>query len=88
MPMGMFTTLSDGDSALSDGQRILIARAVVHQQRLLLIAEAIATLDNVSQAAFQQHLAGLNCTRVVFAHRLNTIRNADWITAMHQRQVA
>ena len=86
MPMGMYTTISDGDSTLSGGQRqrILIARAVVHQPRILLMDEATAALDNVTQAAVQESLAGLNCTRVVIAHRLNTIRNADWILVMDQ----
>ena len=86
MPMGIYTTVGDGDSTLSGGQRqrILIARAVVHQPHILLLDEATAALDNVTQAAVLESLAGLNCTRLVIAHRLNTIRNADWILVMDQ----
>jgi len=86
MPMGIYTGVGDGDSTLSGGQRqrILIARAVVHQPRILLLDEATAALDNVTQAAVQESLAGLNCTRLVIAHRLNTIRGADWILVMDQ----
>lgn len=86
MPMGIYTTVGDGDSTLSGGQRqrILIARAVVHQPNILLLDEATAALDNVTQAAVLESLAGLNCTRLVIAHRLNTIRNADWILVMDQ----
>ena len=90
MPMGLYTTISDGDSTLSGGQRqrILIARAVVHQPRILLLDEATAALDNVTQAIVQESLAGLKCTRLVIAHRLNTIRNADWILVMDQGKLA
>ena len=82
----MQTTVSEVDSTLSGGQqqRILIARTVVHQARSLLMDEATAALKNVTQAAVQESLSGLNCTRVDIAHRLNTIRNADWILVMHQ----
>ncbi len=90
MPMGLYTTVSEGDSTLSGGQRqrILIARAVVHQPRILLLDEATAALDNVTQAVVQESLAGLTCTRLVIAHRLNTIRNADWILVMDQGKLA
>ena len=86
MPMGMQTTVSEVDSTLSGGQqqRILIARTVVHQARSLLMDEATAALKNLTQAAVQESLSGLNCARVDIAHRLNTIRNADWILVMHQ----
>ena len=90
MPMGLYTTVSDGDSTLSGGQRqrILIARAVVHQPRILLLDEATAALDNVTQAVVQESLAGLTCTRLVIAHRLNTIRSADLILVMDQGKLA
>ena len=90
MPMGIYTSVSDGESTLSGGQRqrILIARAVVNQPRILLLDEATAALDNVTQAAVQEGIAKLTCTRIVIAHRLNTIRNADWIVVLDQGKVA
>jgi NHLM bacteriocin system ABC transporter ATP-binding protein len=89
MPMGLYTTIGDGDSTLSGGQRqrILIARAVVHQPRILLMDEATAALDNVTQTIVQQRLAELQCTRLVIAHRLSTVRQADSIIVLEQGKV-
>ncbi len=86
MPMGIYTAIGDGDSTLSGGQRqrILIARAVVNHPRILLLDEATSALDNVTQGIVQANLAALNCTRMVIAHRLNTIQNADMILVLDQ----
>jgi NHLM bacteriocin system ABC transporter ATP-binding protein len=86
MPMGMYTTIGDGDSTLSGGQRqrILIARAVVHQPRILIMDEATSALDNMTQSVVQDALAELNCTRIVIAHRLSTVRRADTVVVMEQ----
>jgi len=86
MPMGLYTTIGDGDSTLSGGQRqrILIARAVVHQPRILLMDEATSALDNLTQSVVQQGLSELSCTRLVIAHRLSTVRNADAIIVLEQ----
>jgi ABC-type bacteriocin/lantibiotic exporter with double-glycine peptidase domain len=86
MPMGLYTTIGDGDSTLSGGQRqrILIARAVVHQPRILLMDEATAALDNLTQSVVQQGLAEMQCTRLVIAHRLSTVRQADNIIVLEQ----
>ena len=90
MPMGIYTAIGDGDSTLSGGQRqrVLIARAVVNRPRILLLDEATAALDNITQAEVQENLAALNCTRLVIAHRLSTIRGADWILVMDQGKLA
>ena len=89
MPMGMYTVIGDGDSTLSGGQRqrVLIARAVVNRPRILLLDEATSALDNVSQAAVQEALANLDCTRLVIAHRLSTIRAADSIIVLDQGRI-
>jgi ABC-type bacteriocin/lantibiotic exporter with double-glycine peptidase domain len=86
MPMGIYTTVSDGDSTLSGGQRqrVLIARAIVHEPRILIFDEATSALDNVTQAVVQESLSSLKCTRLVIAHRLNTIRQADLILVLDQ----
>ncbi len=86
MPMGLYTTIGDGDSTLSGGQRqrILIARAVVHQPRILLMDEATSALDNLTQSTVQRALSELSCTRLVIAHRLSTVRNADAIIVLDQ----
>ncbi len=79
MPMGMHTVLSTGGSNLSTGQRqrLLIARALVQRPRMVLLDEATSALDNRTQAVIARSLERLQGTRLVVAHRLSTVRNAD-----------
>ena len=89
MPMGIYTVVGEGLSTLSGGQRqrVLIARALVGAPRILLLDEATSALDNVSQATVLQGLAGLKATRVVIAHRLNTVRGADRIVVLDHGRI-
>jgi NHLM bacteriocin system ABC transporter ATP-binding protein len=84
MPMGMHTVISEGSSTLSGGQRqrILIARAIVHKPRILYFDEATSALDNRTQAIVSESLDKLKSTRVVIAHRLSTVINADRIIVL------
>jgi ABC-type bacteriocin/lantibiotic exporter with double-glycine peptidase domain len=84
MPMGYETLLLDGGGALSGGQRqrVALARALVHRPAILLLDEATSALDAITEAQVHQHLAALRCTRIVIAHRLNTIRDADLILVL------
>ena len=79
MPMGLQTVLSEGAGTLSGGQkqRLMIARALVRRPRILLLDEATSALDNRTQAIVNQSLDRLKLTRIVVAHRLSTIVNAD-----------
>ncbi len=81
MPMGMYTVLGEGGTTLSGGQRqrLMIARAVVSRPRILLFDEATSALDNQTQARVIRSLESLKATRIVVAHRLSTVRNADRI---------
>jgi ATP-binding cassette subfamily C protein len=84
MPMGLYTVVGEGLSTLSGGQRqrVLIARALVGAPRVLLLDEATSALDNVSQATVLAGLESLAATRIVIAHRLNTVRGADRIVVL------
>ena len=89
MPMGLYTVVGEGLSTLSGGQRqrVLLARALVGDPRILLLDEATSALDNVSQATVLQELAKLDATRLVIAHRLNTIRGADRIVVLDRGRI-
>ena len=81
MPMGMQTVIGEGAATLSGGQRqrLMLARAVASRPRILLLDEATSALDNRTQADVSRGLERLKATRIVVAHRLSTVRNADCI---------
>ncbi|HSN96984.1 MAG TPA: peptidase domain-containing ABC transporter, partial [Candidatus Nanopelagicales bacterium] len=89
MPMGYETVPADGGASLSGGQRqrIALARALVHRPKVLVLDESTSALDGVTEARIQENLSNLRCTRVVIAHRLSTVRNADLILVMEDGQV-
>ena len=81
MPMGMQTMISEGSGGISGGQkqRLMIARAVAPRPRILVFDEATSALDNLTQKKVSQALDALDCTRIIVAHRLSTIKNCDRI---------
>ncbi|KAF0282691.1 NHLP bacteriocin export ABC transporter permease/ATPase subunit [Spiribacter roseus] len=83
-PMGLHTLLDDGGHTLSGGQRqrLLIARAIVDRPRVVILDEATSALDNASQARVSESLEQMNSTRIVIAHRLSTVKNADRILVL------
>ncbi|MCC5872063.1 MAG: NHLP bacteriocin export ABC transporter permease/ATPase subunit [Gammaproteobacteria bacterium] len=89
MPMGMHTVITEGSSTLSGGQvqRLLIARALVAEPCLLFFDEATSALDNRTQAEVQRSLESMAVTRVVIAHRLTTVRNADRIVVLEAGRI-
>jgi ABC-type bacteriocin/lantibiotic exporter with double-glycine peptidase domain len=81
LPMGMHTVVGEGSSTFSGGQiqRLLLARALVHDPRILVLDEATSALDNRTQAHVAASLDALAVTRLMIAHRLSTVRKADRI---------
>jgi ABC-type bacteriocin/lantibiotic exporter with double-glycine peptidase domain len=84
MPMGYDTYLADGGAGLSGGQRqrIALARAVLRAPAIILLDEATSALDSVTEARIKENLASLRSTRIVIAHRLSTVAEADLILVM------
>jgi ABC-type bacteriocin/lantibiotic exporter with double-glycine peptidase domain len=84
MPLGYETFLGDGGGALSGGQRqrLVLARALVREPAILVLDEATSSLDTITETRLQRELEGLRCTRIVIAHRLSTVRNADLLLVL------
>lgn len=89
MPMGMRTVISDGAATFSGGQkqRLMIARALVREPNILILDEATSALDNHTQEQVSKSIEALGSTRIVVAHRLSTIRNADQIVVLERGEV-
>ena len=89
MPMGMMTPVGTSWAVLSGGesQRVTIARSLLRSPRLLLFDEATNWLDNESQTDVMDKLANLTSTRIVIAHRLSTLKQADRIYVMQSGRV-
>ena len=91
LPAGYQTRIMEGGVNLSVGQRqlICIARAVLANPRLLILDEATANIDALTEVLIQQALERLlqGRTAIVIAHRLSTIRNADMICVVQDGQI-
>ncbi|MFE4857731.1 NHLP bacteriocin export ABC transporter permease/ATPase subunit [Streptomyces sp. NPDC056670] len=88
MPMGLHTMISGG-GAISGGQRqrLMIAQALVRRPRVLFFDEATSALDNETQRIVIESTRGLAATRVVIAHRLSTVLDADRVIVMSEGRV-
>jgi ABC-type multidrug transport system fused ATPase/permease subunit len=92
LPDGLDTVVGERGYRLSGGerQRMTIARLLLARQRVVVLDEATAHLDNTSEAAVQEALTEAleGRTAVVIAHRLSTIRSADQILVIESGRVA
>lgn len=81
MPMGMNTLITEGSGGISGGQkqRLMIARAIAPNPKILIFDEATSALDNVAQKKMSDAIDSMKCTRIIIAHRLSTIQHADRI---------
>ncbi|GAA0583021.1 NHLP bacteriocin export ABC transporter permease/ATPase subunit [Streptomyces crystallinus] len=88
MPMGLHTMIANG-GAVSGGQRqrLMIAQALVRRPRILFFDEATSALDNETQRVVIESTRALDATRVVIAHRLSTVLDADRVIVMSEGRV-
>jgi len=91
LPAGYATRILEGGANLSLGQRqlICIARAILADPRILILDEATAHVDTVTETLIQQALERLlvGRTTLVIAHRLSTIQDADRILVIDHGQI-
>jgi len=90
MPMRYETRIAEGGGGLSGGQRqrLSLARALARDPAVLLLDEATSHLDMLTENVVERSLSQLACTRVVIAHRLSTVRNADQILVLEDGTIA
>ena len=88
---GLQTKVTAGGDAISLGQKQLIAfmRAVLRDPEILILDEATANIDTVTEQQLEQILGKLpqSTTKVIIAHRLNTIANADEIFFINSGEI-
>jgi ATP-binding cassette subfamily B protein RaxB len=90
MPMGYHTLIGDMGAALSGGQRqrILLARALYKQPRILFLDEATSALDVQRERQVNEAIRGLALTRILIAHRPETIASAGRVIVLQGGKVA
>lgn len=84
MPMQYETLVGDMGSTLSGGQkqRVLLARALYRQPKILIMDEGTAHLDAEHEAAINSAISGMGITRIIIAHRRETIDAAERVMIM------
>ena len=84
LPLGFDTIMANGGENFSGGQRqrIAIATALLRYPRILVLDEATSALDTATERQVTELIAQYQCMKVVVAHRLSTIRNAQQIVVM------
>lgn len=88
LPDGIHTRMGHNGVKLSGGQRqrVGIARALYHNSPILIMDEATASLDNITEKFIVESIEKMHGHRtiVTIAHRLSTIKNCDWIFFMQE----
>lgn len=89
MPMGYQTLVGDMGNILSGGQkqRILLARALYREPKILFLDEATSHLDIIKEKEINDMIKSLNITRIIIAHRPETITSVDRIINLHSGRI-
>jgi ATP-binding cassette subfamily B protein RaxB len=89
MPMGYQSLVGDLGSSLSGGQkqRVLLARALYKQPKILALDEATSHLDASNERTVNESIAKMRLTRVVVAHRRETIEAAERVIELSNGQI-
>ena len=89
MPMGYETLVGDMGSTLSGGQkqRVLLARALYRRPVLLVMDEGTSHLDAALETRVNEAVGALGITRVIIAHRSETIANADTVLILEDGRI-
>lgn len=89
MPMGYNSLVGDMGNQFSGGQvqRLLLARALYQSPSILFMDEATSHLDIMNEAKISEQIKNLNMTRIIIAHRPETIKQADRVVVMHQGKI-
>jgi ABC-type bacteriocin/lantibiotic exporter with double-glycine peptidase domain len=89
MPMGFNTMISEMGMNISGGQRqrIALARALLNRPAVMLLDEATSSLDHQNEKKIDAFLRELKCTRIVIAHKLTSIMDADKIIVLEDGMV-
>lgn len=88
---GLDTDVGEGGDLLSTGEKQLIsfARAILADPRILILDEATASVDTMTEAKIQEAMESVTRgrTSLMIAHRLSTVRNADLILVVKNGRI-
>jgi ATP-binding cassette subfamily B protein len=90
-PKGFETTVGERGLTLSGGQkqRTAISRAVIRDPRILILDDALSSVDTGTEEKILSHLTDIMAgrTTVLISHRVSTVQNADEIVVLHEGQI-
>ena len=91
-PQGYRTVVGERGITLSGGQkqRTAIARALLRDPRILILDDALSSVDTLTEERILTHLAGVmrGRTVILISHRVSTVRQADWIVVLDKGRIA
>ena len=91
-PKGFDTMVGERGLTLSGGQkqRTAISRAVLRDPRVLILDDALSSVDTYTEEKILRHLTGVMAgrTTILISHRVSTIQNADEIVVLHDGEIA